>query len=37
MKLHPATEKSLEFVGAEYNDLKGFYEVAKEDLKTLGE
>lgn len=37
MKLHPATEKSLEFVGAEYNDLKGFYEVAKENLKTLGE
>ena len=36
-KPHPDTEKSLEFVGAEYDDLKGFYEEAKKDLKTLGE
>ena len=30
-------EKSLEFVGAEYDDLKGRYVEAKQDLKALGE
>ena len=30
-------EKSLEFVRAEYDDLKGIYVAAKEDLKPLGE
>ena len=29
--------KSLEFVGAEYDDLKGRYVEAKKDLKALGE
>ena len=30
-------EKSLEFVGAEYDHLKGLYVAAKKDLKVLGE
>ena len=30
-------KKSLEFVGAEYDDLKGRYVEAKKDLKALGE
>ena len=30
-------EKSLEFVGAEYEDLKGPYVAAKKGLKALGE
>ena len=29
-------EKSLEFVGAEYDGLKGLYVAAKKDLKALG-
>ena len=33
----PEMEKSLEFVGAEYDDLKGRYVEAKKDLKALGE
>jgi len=33
----PEMEKSLEFVGAEYDDLKGLYVAAKKDLKALGE
>ena len=36
-KPHPDTEKSREFVGAEYDDLKGLNEEAKKDLMTLGE
>ena len=34
---YPEIEKSLEFVGAEYDDLKGRYVEAKKDLKALGE
>ena len=30
------TEKSVELVGVEYDDLKGFCVAAKKDLKTLG-
>ena len=30
-------EKSLEFVRAEYGDLKSIYVAAKKDLKALGE
>ena len=30
-------KKSLDFVGAEYDDLKGRYVEAKKDLKALGE
>ena len=30
-------KKSVEFVGAEYDDLKGHYLEAKKDLKALGE
>ena len=33
----PEVEKSLEFVGAEYEDLKGLHAAAKKDLKALGE
>ena len=33
----PEMEKSLAFVGAEYDDLKGRYLEAKKDLKALGE
>ena len=33
----PEMEKSLESVGAEYDDVKGRYVEAKEDLKALGE
>ena len=36
-KQHPEIEKSLEFVGAEYDDLKGLQVAAKKDLKALGE
>ena len=36
-KPHPEVEKSLEFVGAEYEDLKGLHAAAKKDLKALGE
>ena len=36
-KQHPEMEKSLEFVGAEYDDLNGPYAAAKKDLKALGE
>ena len=32
----PEMEKSLEFVGAEYDDLKGRYIEAKKDLKAIG-
>jgi len=34
---HLEMEKSLELVGAEYDDLKGIYVAAKENLKGLGE
>ena len=30
-------EKSLDFVGAEYDDLKARYVEAKKDLKAFGE
>ena len=33
----PEMEKSLEFVGAEYDDVKGLYVAAKKDLKALDE
>ena len=33
----PEMEKSLAFVGAGYDDLKGRYVEAKKDLKALGE
>ena len=33
----PEMKKSVEFVGAEYDDLKGHYLEAKKDLKALGE
>ena len=33
----PEMKKSLEFVRAEYDDLKGRYVEAKKDLKALGE
>ena len=33
-KPHLETEKSVEFVGAKYHDLKGFYVAAKKDLKA---
>ena len=36
-KPHPEMEKSLEFVGAEYEELKGLHVAAKKDLKALGE
>lgn len=36
-KQHPEMEKPLEFVGAQYDDLKGLYVVAKKDLKAVGE
>ena len=32
----PEMEKSPEFLGAEYDDLKGRYVEAKKDLKALG-
>ena len=34
---NPEMEKSLELVGAEYDDLKGIYVAAKKNLKALGE
>ena len=33
----PEMEKSLEFVGAEYDDLKGLYVAAKKDINAHGE
>ncbi|XP_068739324.1 uncharacterized protein [Montipora capricornis] len=36
-KPHPEMETSLEFVGAEYEELKGLHVAAKKDLKALGE
>ena len=33
----PEMEKSPEFIGAEYDDLKGIYVAVKKDLKALGE
>ena len=30
-------KKTLEFVGAEFDDLKGVYVAVKKDLKALGE
>ena len=36
-KPHPEMENSLEFVGAEFEDLKGLHVAAKKDLRELGE
>ena len=36
-KLHPETEKSLEFVTAEYDDLKGLHKAVQNDLKALSD
>jgi len=36
-KPHPETEKTLEFVGAEYDDLKGLHKAVQNDLKSLSD
>ena len=36
-KSHPEMEKSLEFVGAEYEEIKGLHVAVKKELKALGE
>ena len=36
-KPHPEMEKFLEFVGAQYEELKDLHVAAKKDLKALGE
>ena len=36
-KPHPEIEKSLEFVRAEYEELKGLHVAVKKELKALGE
>lgn len=36
-KLYFEMEKFFEFVGVEYEELKGFYVVVKKDLKVFGE
>lgn len=36
-KPHPETEKSLEFVRAEYDDLKGLHKAVQNDFKALSD